>query len=218
MNKSGIYQIQSKIKPERIYIGSAVRLNKRWYSHLGLLRKGMHHSTQLQNHYNKYGESDLQYIVLITCDRDELIKNEQSFIDNLNPWFNVSKTAGSPLGVKHSDKSRKNMSDAHIGQVAWNKGKKSSIETRLKLSLSHKGQISHNKGRKASDATRVKLSLSHMNIKQSIESQIKRSKSCKESWILRRQSPEFEDLRKRLSDIAKRDWERRRSEKLKAAS
>ncbi len=29
-NISGVYKIQSKIKPERIYIGSSVNINSRW--------------------------------------------------------------------------------------------------------------------------------------------------------------------------------------------
>jgi hypothetical protein len=35
---TGIYKIQSIIKPERIYIGSAVYVDKRWKEHLNDLR------------------------------------------------------------------------------------------------------------------------------------------------------------------------------------
>ena len=38
MAVSGIYKIESKIKPERCYIGSAVNINRRWNVHLRALK------------------------------------------------------------------------------------------------------------------------------------------------------------------------------------
>lgn len=100
---SSIYQIQSNIKPERVYIGSAVNIQQRWKNHLKLLKGGCHHSIKLQNHFNKYGEQDLWFTVLEDCFKDLLIRREQYYIDILNPWFNIYKTAGSPLGTKRSE-------------------------------------------------------------------------------------------------------------------
>jgi group I intron endonuclease len=100
MKISGIYQIQSKIKPERIYIGSGVNIQSRWWYHARKLRNNIHDNKRLQNHYNKYGVEDLVYSVLLSCDRDSLISTEQFFIDALNPFFNICKTAGSTLGRK----------------------------------------------------------------------------------------------------------------------
>ena len=54
MKTSGIYRIQSKIKSERIYIGSSVNIQSRWYHHLADLRKNIHGNSKLQNHFNKY--------------------------------------------------------------------------------------------------------------------------------------------------------------------
>jgi hypothetical protein len=55
------------------------------------------------------------------------------------------------LGRKHTDKARKNMSDAHIGQIAWNKGKKgfgkgriTSLKTRIKMSNAQRGDKGNN--------------------------------------------------------------------------
>ena len=61
---SGIYKIESKIKPERIYIGSSVNIIARWKNHLYELRKNKHRNNKLQNHYNKYGESDLLFSIM----------------------------------------------------------------------------------------------------------------------------------------------------------
>ncbi len=73
MKLSGIYQIQSKIKPERCYIGSAIHISNRWTKHLSELRLNRHHSRKLQLHYNKYGESDLQFSVLLGCEKEDLL-------------------------------------------------------------------------------------------------------------------------------------------------
>ena len=76
MKLPGIYQIQSKIKPQRIYIGSAINIQKRWWMHLFDLRKNKHSSSKLQRHYDKYGESDLQFSILLGCEKENLIKVE----------------------------------------------------------------------------------------------------------------------------------------------
>jgi len=97
---SAIYKIQSLIKPERVYIGSAINIGNRWNIHLFKLRRKEHHSLKLQNHFNKYGEADLQFSILLGCDKEDLIKTEQYFIDSYKPWFNICQFAGSPLGSK----------------------------------------------------------------------------------------------------------------------
>lgn len=143
---SGIYKIQSKVKPERIYIGSSGDISNRWKGHLGRLRRGNHHSLKLQRHYLKYGESDLLFSSILACDKSDLIKIEQYFIDSYNPYFNNSPLAGSTKGIKHTQESCANMSKAHKGNIPWNKGKKGaqkiSDETKRKMSLSHKGNKS----------------------------------------------------------------------------
>jgi len=177
-NISGIYQIQSKIKPNRIYIGSAVCINKRWIAHLSDLRLYKHGNQKLQNHYNKYGESDLQFSILLSCDKEDLLKIEQYFIDSYNPYFNICKKAGSTLGRKMSDEARLKMKKAwetrlpvsdetRKKQSINGKNRKHSNETKLKISNSHKGiifSIEHRKnisiarkGTKASEETKQKL-------------------------------------------------------------
>jgi len=146
----GIYKIQSLIKPERLYIGSAVSVNRRKALHFCQLRKNNHHSIKLQNHYNKYGESDLQFSVLLECPKEQLIAREQDFIDALNPWFNILKKAHSALGYKHTKESLKKIS---IGR----KGKKHSQESKEKISKNRSGQYSWWNGKHHSKQTIEKL-------------------------------------------------------------
>lgn len=171
---SGIYKIQSKIKPDRIYIGSAVDIFHRWDTHLCALRKNQH-QPKLQNHFNKYGDQDLIFSILLQCDKKDLIQQEQNFIDLLNPYFNLKPIAGRSEGFKWSEESknkirgkkaseetRDKLSKAYKGKTTWMKGKKHTEEARQKMSKSHIGQISWLKGKKGaltiSEETRLKLS------------------------------------------------------------
>lgn len=146
MKISGIYQIQSIIKPERCYIGSAVSIQKRWYRHLQQLRDNNHHSKKLQYHYNKYGKNDLLFSILIGCEKEDLIITEQFYLDSHKTYFNSCKIAGSCIGMKQSDESNKKRSEALLGEKNHNYGKKLSKEHCRKFSESLKGKIPWNKG------------------------------------------------------------------------
>jgi len=141
----GIYQIQSKFKLDRIYIGSAVDITNRWNLHLWALKGNKHHSKKLQNHYNKYDKSDLQFSILLVCSKKDLIKFEQMFLDTYKPYFNIRTIANSSLGLKWTDKMRKE-----------NSGRRHTKEARAKISEGLKGN-KNALGCKASEETKKKL-------------------------------------------------------------
>lgn len=163
MKISGIYQIQSKTKPDRVYIGSAINISRRWLFHLYQLRHNQHHSSKLQNHFNKYGEVDLQFSVLFCCEDGGLISIEQLFLDLCNPYFNICKLAGSCIGRKHSKESIEKMCKPRSQEF---KDKMRSIrlgifpsdETRYKQSISAKKRKPNRKGVKLSEAVRLAMS------------------------------------------------------------
>lgn len=136
----GIYAIRSKIKPCRIYIGSAVNIEKRWNVHKCALGRGYHHSPKLQNHYNKYGIDDLVFEVILTCDYSVIYIMEQAFIDIYSPYFNICPRVNSSSGRPVSNETRKKMSEAKKGRSSWMKGKTHSNETRRILSECKKGK------------------------------------------------------------------------------
>jgi group I intron endonuclease len=198
MNISGIYQIQSKIKPEKTYIGSAVNIQNRWLGHLGRLRNNKHHSPKLQSHYNKYGEYDLQFSILLGCEKEDLIKHEQFFIDSLNPWFNCSLVAGSMLGYKHSDETKNKVSKAgrgkpkteehnrknsesNKGKIPWNKGLRG-VYSEESLNLMSKAKT----GKERSGDTKYKLRIANLGKITSEDTKIKISIANKEAWVIRR--------------------------------
>lgn len=188
MELTGIYKIQSKVKPERLYIGSSVTIHHRWREHIRHLNNNIHSSKKLQRHFSKYGKDDLEFSILQKCSRDDLIKTEQFFIDLYQPYFNSCLNASSPLGFrhseatkikmsisqtgrKHSDETLELMSNAHKGNQ-YNKGHIFSEEHKRKIGEKHKGKY-------VSDEVRQKLSQSAIGKKMSLKTIIKISESQK---------------------------------------
>jgi len=89
-NKSGIYKLQSKLFPDRIYIGSSENLQLRKITHRHI-RKAQ--NPYLKKHIKKYGSEDLEFIVIELCDHYYLMEREQYYISELNPYFNIHKFA-----------------------------------------------------------------------------------------------------------------------------
>lgn len=119
-----IYKIINKITND-FYIGSAINFNNRKWGHICSLRKNKHKNQFIQNSWNKYGEHAFMFEIIEVVDKKEnLIVREQYWIDTLSPTFNLAKKAGSPLGVKHNEKSRNNMSLAHKKLTKGERGHK----------------------------------------------------------------------------------------------
>jgi group I intron endonuclease len=183
MKSPGIYQIQSIKKPERSYIGSSSNVYRRWQGHISQLKRNIHHAQKLQRHFNKYGETDLRFSLLLGCDKDDLIKLEQYFLDSYKPYFNnllqakpvkyiphredvKEKMRQSRLGHKLSEETKAKISKSHMGI-------KPSAETIEKLRIAQLGKIrphtkeqiekirASNKGQKRSEETKRKLSEIH---------------------------------------------------------
>lgn len=158
---------------EKLYVGSAAKgLAGRRKTHVEKLRCGRHPNRYLQSAWLKYGESAFRFIVLERCPPESCIPREQFFIDLFRAadreyGYNLSPTAGSPLGVKHSEETCRKISERmrgtkqssdHIrkrvegwkakvmtpeGLKRWSEarcGKKRTEETRRKISESRKGK------------------------------------------------------------------------------
>jgi len=150
---SGIYKIQSKIKPNRIYIGSAVDIKRRWSNHLNDFKKGTHLNKKLQNHYNKYGKDDLVFSIIYEFefkDRKQVNGIEDGFIKDYNPYFNICKSAThGRAGLKNSPK--------HRERISQSLNKKETKEKQRERML---GENNPNFGKPPSDETAQKISKS----------------------------------------------------------
>lgn len=158
----GIYKIQSKIKPERIYIGSSVNYERRVRKHLFDLRHNQGRSIKLQRHFDKYGEIDLTFKFILSCQMDELLTKEQLFIDIYHPYFNICSVAGNTLGIRFKVTTGR---PSPKGMLNKHHSKASKLRQSLAMIVKwedpvyrgkaggKKGQISHNKGKKLSIET-----------------------------------------------------------------
>jgi len=84
-----IYKIKSKSIPERIYIGATIYKKKRWWRHLRDLKLNKHCNNRLQEHYNKYGESDFVFEIIEKCEYECLDEREEFHIKKCKPYFNI---------------------------------------------------------------------------------------------------------------------------------
>lgn len=167
----GIYQIKNIITG-KYYIGSSVDIKKRWNQHLKTLRRGTHRNKHLQRAYDKYGENAFQFEVLETIlFNDCLIELEQKYINKLKPEYNLAPTAGSSLGVKRSEETKRKLSESH-------KGKHLSEETRRKMSEARKGN-KNMLGKHYSEETKRKMSEANKGKHPSEETKRKISEALK---------------------------------------
>jgi len=108
--KSGIYTIINQVNG-KFYIGSACNIKRRWAEHKRRLNRGVHKNKHLRNAWNKYGEENFKFKVLEPVEnKEDLLDREQWWMDLLKPEYNISLTAGSQLGFKHSEESKQKMS------------------------------------------------------------------------------------------------------------
>lgn len=113
MDSPGIYKVTNLVTGD-FYIGSAKNIRKRWNVHKCLLRQNKHYNKHFQSVWNKYKEENFEFVTLITCPVEYLIKAEQWFIDSLKPHYNKDVTAGSRLGTKHSEEAKEKQRQAKL--------------------------------------------------------------------------------------------------------
>lgn len=97
---TGIYCIRNTID-NKVYVGSSCDIENRWKNHIWLLKNGFHHSSHLQNAWNKYDSNSFSFEILeeLSDNKEVLISREQYWIDKFasyNPenGYNIMQRAG----------------------------------------------------------------------------------------------------------------------------
>jgi len=158
-NNCGIYSITNSITGD-MYIGQSSNLKNRQYGHFNDLRKNKHHSTYLQNAYNKYGESVFEFKIILFCDKSNLTYYEQQCVFAFNSVYNMMKNCfESRYGVPQSEAARLKISMATKGSNNPMFGKHHTEDSKKKMSENLKGKNTKALGRVVSQETRNKLSL-----------------------------------------------------------
>lgn len=134
---TGVYAIVNT-ENKKMYVGSANNIATRLSNHRhflkGLSKEGLRHKNKhLQKDWDVYGEGAFDYIVIVECNRDELVDLEQEWIlklglDNLynvTDAYRVLDTMPDEMresiskarkGLIFTDEHRQALSDSHMGK------------------------------------------------------------------------------------------------------
>jgi group I intron endonuclease len=154
----GIYGIKCCLN-EKLYVGFSKDIYSRWVKHKSELRRNRHTNDYLQNSWNLYGEESFKFIIIEKCNDQDDIKSKEIYyialFDTLRPrGFNLTSGGEGPLnpseetllrkskarkGKKHTEETKKMLSELRMGTPSWNKGKKFSDETKERISVARKG-------------------------------------------------------------------------------
>jgi group I intron endonuclease len=111
MNSAYVYSIENKVNG-KCYIGSTNNPRVRWSKHRGDLNRKTHHSFVLQRAWNKYGENNFDFKVLLKCDKKDKIDYENRCM--VLQSYNVLKTAN--VDLIFTPAFRAKLSAAHLGR------------------------------------------------------------------------------------------------------
>jgi group I intron endonuclease len=79
LNQAGIYSITNTVN-DRVYIGRAKDIRKRWSTHLRELNQGIHKNTELQEDWLIYGQDKFKFEVVEFVSSDEINQLELDYI------------------------------------------------------------------------------------------------------------------------------------------
>ena len=139
---AGVYVIVNLVTG-KTYVGSAItgRMPMRFHKHL----YGLSGSKIVAAAVRKYGLGAFAFVVVATCagvvtaeDNRELLDMEDSFIQLLEPEYNIAPNAGNTFGVRHTDATKEKMRTNYSSERretigSLNRGKKLSPEEREHL-------------------------------------------------------------------------------------
>lgn len=143
----------------KVYIGITLQCPlKRWGN-----GKNYNGNKFFKNAIEKYGWENFEHEILFSGLTEEkakeieknLILEYKSYDSNFG--YNITMGGESGNGLKHTEETKKKISNAEKGRVSPMKGKKHSEETRRKISMSNKGKVRRS-GFTLSEETKMKIS------------------------------------------------------------
>lgn len=173
-NTIGIYKIMNTIN-DKVYIGSSFDIYARKCNHVSQLRNNKHDNIHLQSAWNKYGENNFTFKVIEIIkledslsykERDCFVKDREKYYidsyksyDNVKGYNIVENPLKSPMyGRKHTEESKRKMSEWQTGEGNNNYGKQLDEEHKRKISESKKGKNHPMFGKKLPNEYKNKIS------------------------------------------------------------
>ena len=112
---AGVYEIE--IAGYKYY-GSSINVYARKKNHISKLKSGKHRNQRLQRCFDKYGEDAMAFKILVLCDEESVLDEEQKYLDeNIgnDNCLNFCKNASAPMaGIKFSDNHKRKISESQI--------------------------------------------------------------------------------------------------------
>jgi len=84
----GIYLIKIST---HLYVGSAINLSSRLNNHRSSMRSNSHKNSYIQSCFNKHGKNACFYSILEYCSKENRLKKEKVWIENLHSDLNLIK-------------------------------------------------------------------------------------------------------------------------------
>jgi group I intron endonuclease len=209
MKKRGIYKI-TNLTNRKVIIGQSRNLLHRWYSYKHKLRKNIYHNPYLQNAWNKYGEQNFKFEVIVECPKEKLDKEEIRLIKIYNSTdrqFGYNIEEGGNRHKNCSEETKQKMRKAKLGIYDGNKNpmfnKHHSEESKHQISESKKG-YKHTKEWRINHSIALKGNKNLLGHKHSKETKIKMSKSHQD------RKPISKETRRKISDSKIKYWANRK--------
>jgi len=150
-----IYLIENTINQKK-YIGQTrQRLSKRIYQHFQEANKGT--STPLYHALRRYSRDTFKFVILEETEPEYLNEREQYYIKKFNTFkegYNCDKGGAGASGFKHSEETKRRISELKKGKTSGRKGKTNSAESNRKRSESLKRAYAE--GRRSMDYSHMK--------------------------------------------------------------
>lgn len=151
---SGIYLLHNSVNGKQ-YVGSGTDLSNRLatYYYPSRLTDNRH----ISNSILKYGHDSFSVVILEIIgptnlvSKSAILNKEQHYLDLYKPILNLNPTAGSSLGFKHSEESKRLIAESRTGQLL-------SEATKLKLGVLFSGELNPFWNKIHSEETLAKMS------------------------------------------------------------
>jgi len=135
MTQCGIYKITNTLDGKLI-IGQSNDIKGRWRGYKSELRRNIYHNPYLQSAWNKYGEQNFTFEILLECPKENLNEEEIRLIkeyksNNRDFGYNLEDGGNNNF---HPEETREKL------RKAWNYDKHFTEETKAKISKSNTGK------------------------------------------------------------------------------
>jgi group I intron endonuclease len=108
MFNCGVYKIENVLNGDA-YIGQSIDIPHRIRYHSRNLKIGSHYNIHLQRAFNKYGEKNFIFEPVLFCEKKELTRYEQFFVDSIGSYNICKECVESTKGLKMSDDAKAKM-------------------------------------------------------------------------------------------------------------